>query len=173
MRKFNPDEHQGDDRKTLQTAGEFMAVVRSIKWDRNKNGKEYILARCEVIHGPCSGQSWFERFYTNDASLWKLGKLCSAMRYKGEFDLDSKRDVAKVLMARPFLCEVVLRSDGNRKHPEVKGFITDPVPNAVKKMDAWRDEWEQGRNPDEDEFSDDDGGSGGSASDFADDDIPF
>lgn len=172
MATFNPKDHQGDSQggEMLTTAGEYLLAIKGVKNDRNKNKKPFVLARIHVIYGPLKGKRFFERFYTNQESLWKLGKLCKATGHEEPFDPDITREARQAMVGKPFKAEISVRSDGKKKYAEIGKFDFSPTDEEREFMNKWVAEQLQNQDPDEDPMS---GNDDWDPNQYKDDDIPF
>lgn len=161
MTKFDPKAHQGSGTGggggRLDVAGDYILWISKLTRERNpKSKKPYLLARCRVIYPiEHKGRNFYERIYINPESLWKLGQLCKAMGHEDAFALDSDREVQAAICRKPFKAKVEIRSEGDKKYPQIGFIVFEPTDEERVVMDAWVAEKAAER-----EYDDEDQGGG-------------
>lgn len=176
-RSFNPgnyqDEGDGGGGDYLRTAGEYAVVIKKFARGKSKSKKEYLQCVFKVIWGSVRGQvgkTFANRIFINDEALWKLGRMCKAMQYEEQFDLDSDREVRSAICNRPFLVRVAISQNNGKKFADIDTVLLRTNQEQEAAMEEWIAEFEAGKFDGQD-----DGGYSdhGSASGGPDDDIPF
>lgn len=155
----------------MEVAGEYLLVATRHKRDEARSGKPYTLVSFKIIDGPLKGKSFSERFYLNDESLWKVGRLCEAVGHEEAFDLDSDQELTKVVCRKPFKARVDLRRDGNGAYPTIAKFFLPKELSAAEKTTAT--EWVANAAVESEQDSGGGGGWDDSDPGPSDKDIPF
>jgi len=156
----------------------LIALVDYQRKESKEKRKPYLRAKYEVVAGAAAGKTFYATISLdtdNGGAMTRLSLMAECCGVTEAFDLNSDKAFTDAFCDRPFKARVKRTTENGYTNNDIERYLKDVSSHEQKAMDAWV--LNSGEEREMDSKLGASGGSGArgksSASDFADDDIPF